>query len=103
MERAIEVLELMRSEKIGHTFDSFICSSIFSGFCAIGKQELGLEFYEEVEKEMGLSRIQLLVPLLLMRCVKKVELMRLAIWFGQWRVKEWFWVRFCTVVGYVGT
>ncbi|ONK62759.1 uncharacterized protein A4U43_C07F7840 [Asparagus officinalis] len=53
MERAIEVLELMRSEKFGYTFDNVICSSVVSGFSRIGKPELGLKFYEEAEKANG--------------------------------------------------
>ena len=57
----------------------------------------------KLRKNTYFGLIWLLVQLLLMHCVQKVELMRLTIWFGQWRVKEWFWMRFCTVVGYADT
>ncbi|XP_043714385.1 pentatricopeptide repeat-containing protein At5g57250, mitochondrial [Telopea speciosissima] len=50
MDRAIEVLEMMTDEKIGHPVDNSICSSIISGFCRIGNPELALKFYEKVEK-----------------------------------------------------
>ncbi|KAL5699496.1 hypothetical protein ACHQM5_030389 [Ranunculus cassubicifolius] len=55
MGRAIEVLELMTGEKIGYCFDNFVCSSIISGFCKIGKPELALGFYDNVEKSGALS------------------------------------------------
>ncbi|XP_042509289.1 pentatricopeptide repeat-containing protein At5g57250, mitochondrial-like [Macadamia integrifolia] len=50
MDRAIEVLEMMTDEKIGHPVNNSICSSIISGFCRIGNPELALKFYENVEK-----------------------------------------------------
>ncbi|XP_077222679.1 pentatricopeptide repeat-containing protein At5g57250, mitochondrial-like [Tasmannia lanceolata] len=50
MDRAIEVLELMTEEKIGNPSNNFICSSIISGFCRIGKPELALGFYDNAEK-----------------------------------------------------
>ncbi|GAV84253.1 PPR domain-containing protein/PPR_1 domain-containing protein/PPR_2 domain-containing protein [Cephalotus follicularis] len=46
MSRAIEVLELMIDEKVRYPFDNFVCSSVISGFCKIGKPELALGFFE---------------------------------------------------------
>ncbi|PKA58554.1 Pentatricopeptide repeat-containing protein [Apostasia shenzhenica] len=50
MEWAIEVLEIMSSERFAYPIDNFICSSIISGFSRIGKSELALRFYEGVQK-----------------------------------------------------
>lgn len=44
------MLDAMTGENIGYPFDNFVCSSIISGFCKIGKPELGLEFYDRVAK-----------------------------------------------------
>ncbi|KAK6942009.1 Pentatricopeptide repeat [Dillenia turbinata] len=46
MGRVVEVLELMKDDKIKYPFDNFVCSSVISGFCKIGRPELALEFYE---------------------------------------------------------
>ncbi|GLT29648.1 hypothetical protein SLA2020_045010 [Shorea laevis] len=46
MSRAIEVLELMTDEKIRYPYDNFVCSSVVSGFCKIGKPELAIGFFE---------------------------------------------------------
>ncbi|XP_020585016.1 pentatricopeptide repeat-containing protein At5g57250, mitochondrial [Phalaenopsis equestris] len=52
MEKAIEALEIMTSEEVGYPYDNFVCSSIISGFSRIGKSELGLGFYERVQKSL---------------------------------------------------
>ncbi|PSS01323.1 Pentatricopeptide repeat-containing protein [Actinidia chinensis var. chinensis] len=49
MDRAIEVLEMMTGDKIKYPFDNFVCSSLISGFCRIGKPELAVSFYENAE------------------------------------------------------
>ncbi|KAF5176001.1 Pentatricopeptide repeat-containing protein [Thalictrum thalictroides] len=54
MGRAIEVLELMTGENFRYPFDNFVCSSVISGFCKIGKPELALGFYDNVEKSRAL-------------------------------------------------
>lgn len=46
MGKAIEVLELMADENVRYPFDNFVCSSVISGFCKIGKPELALGFFE---------------------------------------------------------
>ncbi|KAF7838004.1 pentatricopeptide repeat-containing protein [Senna tora] len=46
MGKAIEVLELMADDKVKYPFDNFVCSSVISGFCKIGKPELALGFFE---------------------------------------------------------
>ncbi|KAJ7955830.1 Pentatricopeptide repeat-containing protein [Quillaja saponaria] len=46
MGKAIEVLELMSDDKVKYPFDNFVCSSVISGFCKIGKPELALGFFE---------------------------------------------------------
>nr|XP_029120382.1 pentatricopeptide repeat-containing protein At5g57250, mitochondrial-like [Elaeis guineensis] len=53
MERAFEVLDVMTDEKNGCQLDNFVCSSIISGFSKIGEPELGLRFYQRVEKVDG--------------------------------------------------
>ncbi|XP_058113563.1 pentatricopeptide repeat-containing protein At5g57250, mitochondrial [Magnolia sinica] len=50
MDRAIEVLEMMVEAKIKNPFDDFVCSSIISGFCKIGKPEIAFGFYENAVK-----------------------------------------------------
>ncbi|KAF6149989.1 hypothetical protein GIB67_029354 [Kingdonia uniflora] len=50
MGRAIQVLELMTDGNFRYPICSSICTSVVSGFCKIGKPELGLEFYENAEK-----------------------------------------------------
>ncbi|KAL6977845.1 hypothetical protein U1Q18_026628 [Sarracenia purpurea var. burkii] len=54
MGRAIEVLETMTDEKIKYPFDNFVCSSLISGFCRIGKPELAVGFYENAESSGAL-------------------------------------------------
>ncbi|XP_054804617.1 pentatricopeptide repeat-containing protein At5g57250, mitochondrial [Prosopis cineraria] len=46
MGRVIDVLELMADAEVKYPFDNFICSSVISGFCKIGKPELALGFFE---------------------------------------------------------
>jgi leucine-rich PPR motif-containing protein len=46
MGRAIEVAELMTDENVGYPFDNFVCTSLISGFCKIGKPELAVGFFE---------------------------------------------------------
>lgn len=46
MGKAIEVLELMTDENVRYPFDNFVCSSVISGFCKIGKPELAVGFFE---------------------------------------------------------
>lgn len=46
MERAMEVLELMNSGNVKYPYGNFVCSCVVSGFCRIGKPELGVEFFE---------------------------------------------------------
>ncbi|XP_059637544.1 pentatricopeptide repeat-containing protein At5g57250, mitochondrial [Cornus florida] len=55
MDRAIEVLELMNDEKIKYPFDNFVCSSVISGFCKIGKPELAIGFYENARNSAVLQ------------------------------------------------
>lgn len=49
MGSAIEVLEMMTEEKIKYPLDNFVCSSLISGFCSIGKPELAVDFFENAE------------------------------------------------------
>lgn len=56
MGKAIEVLELMADEKIKYPFDDFVCSSVISGFCRIGKPELALTFFENVVSSEALKK-----------------------------------------------
>ncbi|OVA19233.1 Pentatricopeptide repeat [Macleaya cordata] len=56
MGRAIEVLEVMTGEKIKYPLNNFVCSSVISGFCKIGKPELALGFYENAGKIGTLCR-----------------------------------------------
>ena len=46
MGKAIEALEMMTDDRVRYPFDDFVCSSVISGFCRIGKPELALGFYE---------------------------------------------------------
>lgn len=46
MGRAIEVLELMSDENVRYPYDNFVCGSVISGFCKMGKPELAVEFFE---------------------------------------------------------
>ncbi|XP_031266344.1 pentatricopeptide repeat-containing protein At5g57250, mitochondrial [Pistacia vera] len=46
MNRAVEVLELMTDQNVKYPFDNFVCSSVISGFCKIGKPELAIGFFE---------------------------------------------------------
>lgn len=55
MQRAVEVLEVMRNDYFGYPIDDFVCSMIISGCCQIGKPELGLRFYEKIRKVNGFS------------------------------------------------
>ncbi|XP_004296481.1 PREDICTED: pentatricopeptide repeat-containing protein At5g57250, mitochondrial-like [Fragaria vesca subsp. vesca] len=50
MSRAIEVVELMTDENINYPFNNFVCSSVISGFCKIGKPEIAVEFFENAVK-----------------------------------------------------
>ncbi|KAJ1378223.1 Tetratricopeptide-like helical domain superfamily [Sesbania bispinosa] len=50
MGKAIEVLELMAEHRIEYPFDDFICSSVISGFCRIGKPELALGFFQNATR-----------------------------------------------------
>ncbi|CAI0448543.1 unnamed protein product [Linum tenue] len=43
--RALEVLELMNDDRVNYPYDNFVCSSVISGFCKIGKPELAIEFF----------------------------------------------------------
>lgn len=54
MSGAIEVLEMMTEEKTKYPLDNFVCSSLISGFCRIGKPELAVEFFENAESSGGL-------------------------------------------------
>ncbi|KAL2347987.1 hypothetical protein Fmac_001987 [Flemingia macrophylla] len=54
MGRAIEVLELMGDDGVKYRFDDFVCSSVISGFCRVGKPELGLGFFKNVTDCGGL-------------------------------------------------
>ncbi|KAM7268258.1 hypothetical protein ACFE04_010424 [Oxalis oulophora] len=53
MSKAIEVLELMINER--YAFDSFVCTSVISGFCKIGKPELALQFFDNAVNSGGLK------------------------------------------------
>ncbi|KAF3441157.1 hypothetical protein FNV43_RR15068 [Rhamnella rubrinervis] len=46
MNKAIEVVELMTDEKLKYPFNNFVCSSVISGFCKIGKPEFAVRFFE---------------------------------------------------------
>ncbi|CAL5376702.1 unnamed protein product [Camellia sinensis] len=54
MDRAIEVLEMMTDDRIKYPFDNFVCSSVISGFCRIGKPELAVGFYDNAENSGAL-------------------------------------------------
>ncbi|KAA0031742.1 hypothetical protein IC582_011260 [Cucumis melo] len=49
MDKAVEILELMSDENVNYPFDNFVCSSVISGFCNIGKPELALKFFENAK------------------------------------------------------
>ncbi|KAK7329188.1 hypothetical protein VNO77_23338 [Canavalia gladiata] len=55
MGKAIEVLELMAEDRVKYPFDDFVCSSVISGFCKIGKPELALGFFQNATG-LGLLR-----------------------------------------------
>ncbi|PRQ37198.1 putative tetratricopeptide-like helical domain-containing protein [Rosa chinensis] len=55
MSKAIEVVELMTDEKINYPFNNFVCSSVISGFCKIGKPEIAAEFFENALKSGALQ------------------------------------------------
>ncbi|XP_044472263.1 pentatricopeptide repeat-containing protein At5g57250, mitochondrial [Mangifera indica] len=55
MNRAVEVLELMADENVKYPFDNFVCSSVISGFCKIGKPEFAIGFFE---KATGLGALR---------------------------------------------
>ncbi|QCE13461.1 structure-specific endonuclease subunit SLX1 [Vigna unguiculata] len=48
MGMAVEVLELMAEDGVRYPFDDFVCSSVISGFCRVGKPELGVDFFKRV-------------------------------------------------------
>ncbi|XP_023537111.1 pentatricopeptide repeat-containing protein At5g57250, mitochondrial [Cucurbita pepo subsp. pepo] len=52
MNETVQILEIMSDENVNYPFDNFVCSSVISGFCNIGKPELALKFYENA-KELG--------------------------------------------------
>lgn len=52
MDKTVELLELMSDQGVNYPFDNFVCSSVISGFCKIGKPELGLKFFEN-SKALG--------------------------------------------------
>ncbi|KAJ4830483.1 hypothetical protein Tsubulata_012803 [Turnera subulata] len=55
MSGAIQVLELMNQNEGGkYPFDNFVVSSIVSGFCEVGKPELGVEFFQNALDVWGL-------------------------------------------------
>ena len=49
MDRAIEVVKIMTSISNGYSLDNYVSSSIISGFCKMGRPELGLEFFEKAK------------------------------------------------------
>ncbi|XP_028751362.1 pentatricopeptide repeat-containing protein At5g57250, mitochondrial-like [Neltuma alba] len=55
MGKVIDVLELMADAKVNYPFDNFICSSVISGFCKIGKPELALGFFENAASSGALQ------------------------------------------------
>ncbi|KAK4265528.1 hypothetical protein QN277_026572 [Acacia crassicarpa] len=55
MGKVIDVLELMANAKVEYPFDNFICSSVISGFCKIGKPELALGFFEKASSSGALQ------------------------------------------------
>uniref|UniRef100_A0A1D1XVL6 Pentatricopeptide repeat-containing protein At5g57250, mitochondrial n=1 Tax=Anthurium amnicola TaxID=1678845 RepID=A0A1D1XVL6_9ARAE len=55
MDGAIEVVEAMVAEKVGYPVDNYVCSSIISGFCKVGKPELALGFFDDVRKGDGFA------------------------------------------------
>jgi len=54
MGMAVEVLELMAEDGVRCPFDDFVCSSVISGFCRVGKPELGVDFFKSVTDCGGL-------------------------------------------------
>ncbi|WCJ42259.1 Pentatricopeptide repeat (PPR) superfamily protein [Euphorbia peplus] len=54
MDGAIEVLGLMNDCKFEYPFGDFVCSSVISGFCKIGKPEIALSFFENALSSGGL-------------------------------------------------
>ncbi|MED6185778.1 hypothetical protein PIB30_060389 [Stylosanthes scabra] len=56
MGMAIEALEIMTDDRVSYPFDDFVCSSVISGFCRIGKPELALGFYENAVGSGALLR-----------------------------------------------
>ncbi|KAK7354700.1 hypothetical protein VNO80_20167 [Phaseolus coccineus] len=54
MGMALEVLELMAEDGVRCPFDDFVCSSVISGFCRVGKPELGVDFFKSVTDCGGL-------------------------------------------------
>ncbi|CAN1237802.1 Pentatricopeptide repeat-containing protein At5g57250, mitochondrial [Linum grandiflorum] len=47
MSRAIEVLQFMNGESVKYPYNNFVCSSVISGFCKIGKPELAIGFFQD--------------------------------------------------------
>ncbi|MED6132820.1 hypothetical protein PIB30_022463 [Stylosanthes scabra] len=56
MAMAIEALDIMTDDRVRYPFDDFVCSSVISGFCRIGKPELALGFYENAVGSGALLR-----------------------------------------------
>ncbi|KAL1310409.1 hypothetical protein HN51_053039 [Arachis hypogaea] len=52
----MEVLEIMTDHRVRYPFDDFVCSSVISGFCRIGKPELALGFYDNAVGSGALLR-----------------------------------------------
>lgn len=46
MGKASAVLELMSDRKVRYPLSNFVCTSMISGFCKIGKPELGVDFFK---------------------------------------------------------
>ncbi|KAI5446006.1 pentatricopeptide repeat-containing protein At5g57250, mitochondrial isoform X1 [Lathyrus oleraceus] len=54
--KAIEVLELMAEHRNEYPFDDFVCSSVISAFCRIGKPELSMWFFDNVVRSRSAWR-----------------------------------------------
>ncbi|XP_076894453.1 pentatricopeptide repeat-containing protein At5g57250, mitochondrial-like [Bidens hawaiensis] len=55
MDRAIEVVALMKSEKFEYPFEEFVISCVVSGFVSVGKYDLAVGFYEKVANLNGVE------------------------------------------------
>ncbi|KAL4321385.1 hypothetical protein AHAS_Ahas14G0105200 [Arachis hypogaea] len=97
---AMEALEIMTDHRVRYPFDDFVCSSVISGFCRIGKPELALGFYDNAVGSGALLRPGLVTLTAIVGAL--VRLGRLDEVCGLVRRMGLVWMLFCIVFGFVG-